>query len=192
MRPSDHIIEAVAAIRAQSLPVDLREPRVFLRNMVLLHQVIAASEQLLIECVAVADGALRDYLAHHLEEERDHARWLAADLAAAGIDVAAQPRSRTAIAMAGSQYYLLKHVSPACLLGYMLVLECFPMPLPMLDALERIHGAAALKTVRYHAENDPQHGRELLDAIDQFDCPEITESAVETALYINALSQELQ
>lgn len=193
MRHSDHILAAVAEIRACAKPVDLTDRRVFLRNLVLLHQVIVASEQLLEEARECAtNSALCTYFAEHLDEEREHARWLAADLGSAGIDLSGEPRSRTAVAMAGSQYYLLKHVSPACLLGYMLVLECAPMPIPAVIELERLHGAELLRTVRYHAEHDPEHGAELLDIIDQHYCPEIMESAIETARYINEFAQELQ
>lgn len=193
MRYSDHILAAVAEIRACAKPVDLTDRRVFLRNLVLLHQVIVASEQLLEEARECAtNSALCTYFAEHLDEEREHARWLAADLGSAGIDLSAEPRSRTAVAMAGSQYYLLKHVSPACLLGYMLVLECAPMPMPAVIELERLHGAELLRTVRYHAEHDRRHGPELLDVIDRFECPDIMASAISTAYYLNELAQELQ
>jgi hypothetical protein len=186
MRPSDHIIEAVQALRAQAPQVDLHDRATFLANLSFVHQIITASEGLLADAITASTGDLRDYFVSHLAEETGHVEWLAEDIGASSL-----PLSRTAVQMAGSMYYMVKHVSPACLLGYMLVLECFPMPLEVVEELERLHGKQLLRTVRFHAEHDPDHGADLLAVIDRHYCPEILQSAIETARYINEFVQEL-
>jgi len=160
--------------------------------MTFVHQVITASEELMQEALKVADRPLRNYLMAHAEEERGHADWLAADLLTAGVDVAKVPIFRKAAAMAGSQYYLIKHQSPYALLGYMAVLEGFPVMLEAVDALEAAHGKDLFRTLRYHAEHDLEHRKELFAFIDENPRPEIMQSAIETAKYMNELSDELQ
>ena len=55
-----------------------------------------------------------------------------------------------------------RHQHPAALLGYMAALECQPMPLEMVAELERLHGKPLLRTLRYHATHDQDHGEELM------------------------------
>lgn len=165
---------------------------VIVSNLVFMHQVITASEPLMQEALKVADAPLHAYLTEHAEEEQDHAAWLAADLLTAGIDVDKVPKFRRAVAMAGSQYYLIKHQSPYALLGYMAVLEGFPVSLEAVDALEAAHGKDLFRTLRYHAEHDLDHRKDLFAFIDKNPRPEIMQSAVETAKYMNELSDELQ
>jgi hypothetical protein len=186
MCASEYIMREVSALRATAPASDLTCQRILRANLAFVHQVIVASEGLLADAAAGSDGDLRAYFLRHLEEERGHAAWLAEDLGGADF-----PRSRAAVAMAGSMYYMIKHVSPACLLGYMLVLECFSMPLNLVEELERLHGKHLLRTVRYHAEHDPDHGADVLAMIDAHYCPEILHSAIETARYINEFAQEL-
>lgn len=187
-----HIMEQVAALRSTAPVVDLHDRAKLIANLVFVHQVAVASEELLQlahDCESSAE--LRDYFAAHRDEERGHAQWLADDLATLGVDITKQPLSRTAVAMAGSMYYMIRHVSPLCLLGYMLVLECFPMPLSVVEDLERTHGEKAMRTVRYHAKNDIDHGADLRKVIDEQNCPEIQLCAIETARYINEFTMEI-
>ena len=192
MSYSADITKAVNSIRTRSRPLDLMNRRVLVENMCFVYQFILASERLLYEAKMQASGDLRDYYAAHHDEERGHAEWLARDLLSAGIDVATIPRSRTAIAMAGGQYYLMKHVSPAALLGYMLVLEGCPTPMAQVEALEHAHGKELLRTLRHHSLHDIDHGAELRKVIDSMSDPAIMESAMQTAIYLNEFQQELQ
>ena len=193
MRRSEQLLNAVQDVRRDYCTVNLNEPLTFLRNLVFLHNVIAASENLLEIAITRAEGSLRDYYAAHLEEERQHEKWLADDLKSAGIDVATLPISPEAVAMAGSQYYLIYHVDPAALLGYMAVLECFPLSAEHMDALEAVHGKDICRTLRYHAKNDVDHGADVLAMIDRL--PEncfrlVLENAVQTAFYIGAAASK--
>ena len=91
--------------------------------------------------------------------------------------------------MAGSQYYLIYHVDPAALLGYMAALECFPMPLEQVEALERAHGADLCRTLRYHAAHDIEHGSGVLEQIDKLDARRFQiamDSAMQTAAFIGS------
>lgn len=189
---SQDVIAAIEKVRAVSAPGDFLEKSVILSNLMFVHQVIIASEPLMDEALKVSDGALHAYLTEHIEEERGHAAWLADDLLSAGIDVDKVPKFRRAVAMAGSQYYLIKHQSPYALLGYMAVLEGFPVSLEAVDALEAAHGKDLFRTLRYHAEHDLDHRKNLFAFIDANPRPEIMQSAVETAKYMNELSDDLQ
>lgn len=189
---SQEVIAAIEAVRAKSVSVDFMDRRVILPNLVFVHQLIAASEPLMQEALKVADAPLSAYLDSHAKEEQGHAEWLGDDLLSAGIDVARVAPFRRAAAMAGSQYYLIKHQSPYALLGYMAVLEGFPVSLESVEALEAAHGKELFRTLRYHAEHDLEHRKDLFAFIDKNPRPEIMQSAVETAKYMNELSDDLQ
>lgn len=185
----DDLIQAVQAVRETFPAVDLAGWRVFVDNLAFVYQVITATESLLREATSRTVGPLKAYYAEHLGEEKNHARWLAEDLASASIDVSKMALSPEAVAMAGSQYYLIHHVDPVALLGYMAVLECFPMPLGTVEALECVHGKDLCRTLRHHAEHDPNHGADVLDQIDALDAREfelVKRNAVQTALYMRA------
>ncbi|QMU73258.1 iron-containing redox enzyme family protein [Streptacidiphilus sp. P02-A3a] len=141
-----------------------------------MHGLIRASVPLMRDaverCAALPPGdpcaePLAAYLAVHLAEEQDHDAWLLEDLAALGRPpeaVLGRAPAAEVAALAGAQYYWLRHYHPACLLGYIAVLEgCPPDPgvvarLPALTGLP----APAFRTLALHAELDPGH-REGLD-----------------------------
>lgn len=155
------------------------------RNLCWLYQVMTGSENLMRVALDDACPTLRTYLEHHKGEEEDHAKWLADDLAEWGIDASEVPLMRSAAELVGIQYYLIFHRSPNALLGYMAVLEGFPFPLQVLEQLENIHGKEVLRCLRYHAENDIEHRKELFRVIDKINDPVIFENAMRTQFLIN-------
>lgn len=150
-----------------------------LDHLAFWYQVILASEPLLRDAIALLDVLegdeferdLKAFYAKHLEEERDHAKWLLEDLNGHPIQLhfgAAQ--------LAGMAYYLVRHMHPVALMGYMLALEGVPIPMEYVEAVEREHGAAAARTLRHHAQEDPEHFKELA----AFHIPEEWRSLVES------------
>lgn len=126
------------------------------------YQVIVASEPLLEDAICMLgddgfEGELKAFYKHHLEDERHHAAWLKEDLGGHPINL-----HMTAAALAGTQYYLIRHLHPVCLMGYMQVLEGRPIDPALIEHIEREHGKQAARTLRIHAENDPNHIKELL------------------------------
>jgi len=125
------------------------------------YQVIIASENLLVDAISMlGDDAwemeLRVFYEKHLEDERHHARWLREDLGGHPVVLhfgAAQ--------LAGMTYYLIRHVHPVALMGYMLALEGNPIDMGFVKAMEAAHGKSAVRTLRHHAEEDPGHFEEL-------------------------------
>lgn len=189
MKNSEKMLNVVRDVMAQWPYADLKNRRVFLSNLVFMHRIIIASESLLEEALIHAKGALRDYFADHIEEERRHDEWLAEDLASDGIDVANCKFPSEAVAAAGTQYYLIRHVDPCALLGYMAVLECFPMPPDRLEKLEEVHGKQLCRTLRHHAEHDVGHAADLLVRIDSLNDRQfalVVQNAVQTAIYIGS------
>jgi hypothetical protein len=90
------------------------------------------------------------------------------------------------MAMVGTQYYLIKHSHPAALLGYMAVVEGDPVPLEVVDLLERTHGQDLFRFVRFHALKDLEHRTELFEVIDHAPQPLrglISQSAENTLYY---------
>jgi hypothetical protein len=185
------VIDAVEGVRAFAPQIDMSKRDIVLANLVFVHQVISASESLLEVAIESSEGVLQQYFIDHLEEERQHQSWLADDLMEAGIDLTSMPLSQKAVEMAGSQYYLIKHVNAAALLGYMAVLEGFPLSLDTLSQLEAMHGKELFRTVRYHAEHDLEHRKELFAMIDKLDDPIILRNAIQTATYMNEFTREL-
>lgn len=188
---SQKVIGAIERVRKEASLIDCAKLDYIISNLVFVYQIVVASESLLEEAVRVSEGELRDYFVSHLEEERSHEEWLAADLRTCGIDVKQMPLLQKAVEIAGSQYYLIKHVDPACLLGYMAVLEGFPVSSDSLEKLEQMHGKELFRTLRYHSEHDLDHRKELFDMIDKFPSERILTNAVQTALYFNEFAEAL-
>jgi hypothetical protein len=66
-------------------------------------------------------------------------------------------------ALVGAQYYLIRHCHPACLLGYIAVLEGCPPDAAVTGRLPALTGwpAPAFRTVAEHAALDLGHQRDL-------------------------------
>lgn len=148
----------------QNAVLDLRIRDTLIKNLVFLYHTIRASEQLLEFGAEFATGDLKVYYAAHLEEEKGHANWLLQDLIAAGVPE--QVYHVDATQFAGAMYYHLIHTHHSTLLGYMVVMEGFPAPIEVIEALEKIHGEAIMRTSRYHAEHDGDHFEDLAKVID--------------------------
>lgn len=114
---------------------------------------IAATESLLYA------AGMRD----RIQEEKDHAQWLARDIQGLGgrIDL----YDYDAAAIAGAQYYHILHADPKMLLGYMAALECNIMSPGQVAELETQHGP--LPCLKYHAIHDQEHGAWVLREIEQ-------------------------
>ncbi|MEO9237006.1 MAG: iron-containing redox enzyme family protein, partial [Jatrophihabitantaceae bacterium] len=109
------------------------------------------------------------YLHKHIPEETGHDDWIIEDLARIGIPASAivdHPPSSTVMQLVGSQYYLIKHVHPAALLGYISALEGYPpsIELSKLAAARTGYPIETFRTLRKHAHLDPHH-RDDLDAV---------------------------
>lgn len=156
------------AINRYPLPqLDIHNRAIFIGNLLFVHSLMLASEDLIETALAqeLPDN-LRGYFNEHLAEERNHAIWLQADLRSLGVE----PRlDWNAAQIAGTQYYLIKHVDPKALLGYMAALECRPMSMEHVEYLESLYGLEAMRCMRYHAVHDQDHGKELLEFIDTFE-----------------------
>lgn len=154
-------------IEALGFPVvDLGNRAAFVHNLKTMHELMVASEPLLEDAIEhTQDPDLLAYYKAHVEEERGHADWLREDLESMGETV--EP-NMIAAACAGAQYYLIRHADPAALLGYMAVLEGYPMPLEVVGKLEELYGVDAVRTLRYHAENDINHREDLFAVIERF------------------------
>lgn len=190
---AEQVKSSISEILDRSAKIDLLDKEMLTLNLVFMHQVICATEDLM-KCVineyrddSIFEEDFNIYMQCHLSEELQHDKWLADDLKNNGIDIKSYPLMRKAVEMAGTQYYLIKHVNPAAILGYMAVLEGFPIGLDAIEQMEEKHGKSLLKTLRYHAEHDLEHREEVFEMIDE--APEhlheiIMQSAVQTAVYI--------
>lgn len=125
------------------------------------YQLIIASEPLLEEAIHLLrkdgwEGELRAFYVKHLEDERDHAKWLLEDLQGYTGNL-----HFGVAAVAGMAYYLVRHVHPVALLGYMKALEGNQITPELIMAVEDSCGGLASRTLRLHAEEDPGHFAEL-------------------------------
>jgi len=125
------------------------------------YQVIIASESLLEEAAHLLmdkgwEAELRAFYLHHLEDERNHAKWLLEDM---GGDPGVLHYG--AAQLAGMAGYLIRHVHPVALLGYMQALEGKPIDPAFIEAIKNEYGEAATRTLKLHAEEDVKHIEEL-------------------------------
>jgi hypothetical protein len=162
----------------------VRHPRIrelYPEYLFTIHCVIRASVPLMqtarerAQSMAPGDpvaAGLADYLAEHIEEERDHDEWLLDDLEAIGFEraaILARPPSPTVASAVGAQYYWVLHYHPVVLLGWIGLLEGYPPTPRLIDELKDRTGFGpdAFRTLAAHSELDPHHGDELFEALDR-------------------------
>jgi hypothetical protein len=117
-------------------------------------------------------GAVSDYCARHIPEERHHDEGVLDDLGVLGVSRESVLRRIPSPAMAaliGAQYYWILNVHPVALLGYLEVLEGEP---PVSEHLEEvIHRTGlprkAFRTYFQHADVDRKHRDDLREALDR-------------------------
>lgn len=186
MRAHSHLLrQKVALLRPQLRAASARfwnQPRLrdyFPEFLIATHQYVRASVPLLEAaaetCAALAAGdpvaaRLGPYYSEHAAEERGHDQWLLEDVGHLGIGAAEVLRRvppASVAALAGSQYFWIRHAHPVALLGYMTVLEQPPSG-KHLDGVQRrtMLPAAAFRTLREHARLDHGHGAEMDALID--------------------------
>jgi hypothetical protein len=155
--------------------------RLVVSQLVLLQQITRASVPLMVaareEAMARSDDPVSQmlvpYLAHHIEEERDHDLWTLEDLESIGLGldrrvVLNEVPSRHVAGLVGAQYYWIRHHHPVALMGYMLMLEANAPTDTMIDQLKAItcYPESLFRTHRAHAALDPDHQAAMYDLLD--------------------------
>jgi hypothetical protein len=154
---------------------------IYLEWLRVLHATIRATEPLMLDafdlCLRTpADGIsqpLGRYLSKHLKEEFGHDFWLRDDYAICGGDVTDLDDNLPSAAvthLVGAQYYLIRHVHPLALLGYIAVLEGHP-PSPQLAtylAARTGFPERGFTGLAKHSILDVKHRDEFYQAIDGF------------------------
>lgn len=167
MNFSATLMNRIREVKRQA-PIKLDSREAALNSLAVLYDACVASEQLLLdaasECKRRGESVLGDYYLSHFEEEKGEIGLLEEDL---GDVLKDRPPNPGVMAMIGSQYYMLKHVHPVCLLGYMAIQEADPVPIETVERWEEAYGKELFRFVRLHAIKDIEHAKELLDVIDQ-------------------------
>lgn len=164
MNFSDTLIEQILEAK-RGITLDLSSYNAVVENLKFLYDACIASEELLRQGFKYAtDSYLEDYYKKHLEEEKGEIEILKNDLK----NEIFFPRvpGATAMAMIGSQYYMIKHLNPVCLLGYMAIMEADPTPIEVVKIVEELYGKELFGFLRLHAIKDLEHAKELKDVID--------------------------
>jgi hypothetical protein len=153
-----------------------------IRTTVPLMETAVARARELADTDAVAAGAA-EYFERHIEEERDHDEWVLDDLELLGIpreDVVLRVPSPTAARLVGAQYYWILHYHPVALFGYFAVKEGFPPQPELIEELVERTGypRASFHAFAAHGELDPQHLKELDEALDSLPLTQEHETVV--------------
>lgn len=167
-----NLLKMNSSTRRVAASIDPSQRQVVIDNLLFIRDCVVATEKLLEEGADATlvlspssfHSALLQYFKKHLEEERGHLDWIERDLRAAGVQ--GRETCRYAMALVGTQYYLIKHVHPVALLGYMAVVEGDPVSIDVVEAIENEHGFEALTFLRAHAVTDLEHKKELERMID--------------------------
>lgn len=170
---SDFLIGRIRDIKSE-IQIDISSLSLVSKNLLFLYHFCVASERLLIDASDEEpkdrfkdsfETRLSEYYDRHLAEESDEIRILKEDLDSAGITIG--PPDRYSMAMVGTQYYLLKHVHPVALMGYLAVQEADPTPLEVVAILESLYGKHLFRFLRMHAIKDLEHRKEIIDILDE-------------------------
>jgi len=131
---------------------------------------------------------LAGYLRAHIERERGHDDWLLEDLAVLGAGPPGIAGDEVAM-LVGAQYYWLEFAHPACLLGYIAVLEGCPPDAGFTARLPALTGlpARAFRTLACHAGHDPGHSGDLDRLLDSLPLSTAVAAAVARNVAFTAL-----
>lgn len=175
MNFADQLLVLVRDHKSGHQPVVLIDRESVVKELIFVYQCAIAVETLLSEavreCIFQEDKFsgydLKLYYEKHLEEETGEAPFLKRDLESLGVDLCAQPLNPMAVAMVGSQHYMINYVHPVALLGYMLIAETDPLPLEGVELLEKAHGKDSFSYIRMHTDKDVAHSSDLMEMIDR-------------------------
>jgi hypothetical protein len=120
---------------------------------------------------AIAPGMLA-YFRQHIPEETGHDDWVLDDLELLGFnrrEILKRIPPPSAAALAGAQYYWIRHVHPVALLGFIAVLEGTPPDVPFFEATADRIGVPrkAFSNLLLHGKLDPQHRDDLNNTLDE-------------------------
>lgn len=164
--------------------------------MVSQYHVVRATPKLLSHAILACQerpgqafaSKLEDYLVAKLFDEKGHDVLLLQDLERLGKkrDEIEGPADPDITAMVGSQYFRVDFEHPASFLGYVALLEAFPLTLEQVDAFGERAGIPpeSLSCMRLHAEADVGHREDLaaiLDVVPQSLRPAIVANAQQCA-----------
>jgi hypothetical protein len=141
-----------------------------IRSSVPLMKAAAEECEKLLGRDPVAEGMLA-YFRHHIPEETGHDDWVLDDLEILGYrrkDVLKRIPPPSAAALAGAQYYWIRHVHPVALLGFIAVLEGTPPDVAFFEATADRIGLPrkAFSNLLLHGKLDPQHRDDLDRTLD--------------------------
>ena len=141
-----------------------------IRCSVPLMKAAAAACEKLVGTDPVADGML-SYLTKHIPEETGHDEWVLDDLETLGYrreEVLKRIPPPSAAALAGAQYYWIRHFHPVALLGFIAVLEGTPPDVKFFEETADRIGVPrrAFSNLILHGKLDPQHRDDLDRALD--------------------------
>ncbi len=141
-----------------------------IRCSVPLMRAAAAACEKKLDSDPVAAGMLA-YFEKHIPEETGHDDWVLDDLETLGFrrnEVLKRIPPPSAAALAGAQYYWIRHVHPVALLGFIAVLEGTPPDVEFFENLADRIGLPrrAFSNLLLHGRLDPQHRDDLDHALD--------------------------
>jgi hypothetical protein len=150
----------------------------------------------------IAEGMLT-YFRKHIPEETGHDDWVLDDLETLGYkreEVLKRIPPPSAAALAGAQYYWIRHVHPVAMLGFIAVLEGTPPDVEFFEQTADRIGVPrrAFSNLLLHGKLDPQHRDDLNHALDALPLTEdhhnlMAISAFQTvALLTRVVSEALQ
>jgi hypothetical protein len=141
-----------------------------IRTSVPLMQAAATACEKILDSDPVAEGMLA-YFRKHIPEETGHDEWVLDDLETLGYrraEVLKRIPPPSAAALAGAQYYWIRHVHPVAMLGFIAVLEGTPPDVTFFEnTADRIGlPRRAFSNLLLHGKLDPQHRDDLDNTLD--------------------------
>jgi pyrroloquinoline quinone (PQQ) biosynthesis protein C len=156
-------------------------PRLYREYIFQSHSIIRASVPLMQAAMGAcslpqhaSDPALQGfahYLRHHIPEETGHHEWILDDGEAMGLEraaILARLPKESATELVGVQYYWIHHYNPIALAGFIATMEGDPPTTEFVEDIARRNGLPlnCFTSFLYHARIDPQHRRDLDEALD--------------------------
>ena len=189
MSLSSRLITMLDEVRAK-FALNFADRRQLVQSLMFLQRTSKATKPMLLAAADHLrlstnpfDEKLRAYFYDHAKEEDGHDEWFKADIESEDGPMDSKIDWLAALTT-GAQMYAMRFHHPAALLGYCAFAEGSPMPMPLVEMLEDLHGKTLLRTWRYHADNDRQHRISLFEMIDQ--APDHLHELIESSAHATA------
>ena len=181
--------ESMSLLEQNLLNFDIENKAAYANFLAQTYYYVSHSTRLLAFAAGMYKGGeeklFRRYISH-ISEESSHEVLALKDLEDLGYTIEQFPEIAETKQLWEAQYYKVLHTDPTVFMGYILALEAFACNYfpSFLEKIDKTYNGKAMRFVKLHAEEDPEHVKkaiEFIDSLEEERQSNISENILQTA-----------